>query len=95
MSTNSNDEKNKLLETLRDGPLKVPLFRNQGSNGEFITASPSKIYTDREGNTKQTTSLSGPELLRMSRLMEKAYDRSAEHREAMKATNEQKPERER
>lgn len=85
MSERDNDRSergNKPLETLRDGPLKVSIFRNQGENGAFYTLDPGRIYTDEKSKeVREVSSLSGSEPLRMAHLLTKGYERVGEFRE--------------
>ena len=85
MSERDNDRSergNKPLETLRDGPLKVSIFRNQGENGAFYTLDPGRIYTDEKSKeVREVSSLSGSEPLRMAHLLTKGYERVGQFRE--------------
>ena len=91
-----NDRGNKPLETLRDGALKVAIFRNRSDNGPFYSLDPGRIYTDdRTGDIKEVSSLSGSEPLRMAQLLTRGYERVAEFREQDKedAKEQQKEDR--
>lgn len=73
---------NKPLETLRDGALKVAIFRNRGENGPFYALDPGRIYTDeKSGEVREVSSLSGSEPLRMAHLLTRGYERMQLHRE--------------
>ncbi len=71
----TNETKNKPVETLRDGYLKVAIWRNPTDNGYRYSTGPlQRSYKDKEGQWRETEFLSGHEILRGSRLLEKAYD---------------------
>lgn len=84
MSEQGNDKAdrgNKPVETLRDGALKVSIFRNQSEKGAFYAVDPGRIYTDEaSGDVRETSSLSGSEPLRMAHLLTKGYERVGELR---------------
>lgn len=96
--TNSDDSKrskgNRPVDTLRDGALKLAIFRNERETGASFSVRPGRVYTDEAGNVRETGSLSGSELIRMSRLLEKGYDRIGEFRQ-QRQTERPRRERER
>ena len=66
---------NKPKITLRDGNLKVAIWRNESAKGAFYSITPpTRGYKDGAGAWKETTSLSDTQLLQASRLLERAYD---------------------
>ena len=73
-------EKNPPRDVLRDGNLKASIFRNKGEKGAFYSASLARSYKDQEGQVRDTHSFAGNELLRVSELARKAYDRTQELR---------------
>ena len=76
---------NKPVETLRDGALKLSIFRNQRENGVSFSMQPGRIYTDSQGHVRESASLSGSEPIRMAKLLDKGYDRVADFKAQMKA----------
>lgn len=76
-----NSDSTRPIDTLRDGALKLAIFRNQRKDGAAFAARPGRIYTDESGKARETGSLAGSELIRMSRLLEKGYDRITEFRQ--------------
>lgn len=67
----------KPIDVLRDGALKASLWYHGGDrNGPFITVSLAKTYSDIQGRPADSTSFVGTELLRLSHLLTRAYDRS-------------------
>jgi hypothetical protein len=72
---------NKPVEILRDGALKISIFRNRGEQGDSYSMVPGRIYTDKEtGQVHETNSFSGNEALRMAYLMTKGHERVMHHR---------------
>lgn len=69
---------NKPETTLRDGSISVTIWKNASANGPFYTAEAQRTYTDADGVIKNAASFSRNEILRVSRLMTKAYDLIAE-----------------
>lgn len=69
------------VETLRDKDISASIWKNEGTNGEFHSVTFQRVYTGGGGETKNTSSFSGTDLLKLSRLAEKAYDRIAELRQ--------------
>ncbi|MEM9128267.1 MAG: hypothetical protein AAGA97_00900 [Pseudomonadota bacterium] len=66
----ANNQPDKIL---RDGKLKVTIWRNEGENGPYWTSVPAKTYTDRDGKLKDTSKLVSAENLRMAELMRESY----------------------
>jgi hypothetical protein len=82
MSERDDDRGNEPVDTLRDGALKVSIFRNHGENGDYYTLDPSRIYTDeKSGEVREASSLSGSEPLRMANLLTRSYASVGEFRE--------------
>lgn len=70
---------NKPVETLRDGALKVSIFRNSTERGESYAIVPGRLYTDKQtGEVREASSLGGGEPLRMAHLLTKGHDRVTE-----------------
>lgn len=87
-----SDRGNKPVETLRDGALKVSIFRNRGENGNYYALDPGRIYTDEKtGEVREVSSLSGGEPLRMAHLLTKGYERVGEFREQDKKQAKEGP----
>lgn len=88
MSEHDNETRgrgNKPVETLRDGALKLSIFRNTTERGESYSMVPGRIYTDKEtGQVHEASSLAGSEPLRMAHLLTKGHDRVAAFRELAK-----------
>jgi hypothetical protein len=93
MSERDNDtgpgRGNRPIETLRDGALKVSIFRNSGDRGDFYSMVPGRIFTDdKSDKIRETSSLSGSEPLRMANLLTKGYERVADFRAQSKEDRE-------
>ena len=68
---------NKPVQEVRDGSLKIAIFRNQPKQeGEKprYSGKLTRSYRDAQGDWHDTDYLSGTEFLRAARLLEKAYD---------------------
>ena len=77
---------NKPIITLRDGRLKIAIWKNTKSKGpKYSVTSPVRIYCDEEGNWHETSSLSGTELLQAHTLLMDAYSKIHDFRIADKA----------
>jgi len=70
--------KNRPVETLRDGALKAAIWKNEGEKGAFFNVTFARTYKDAKGNLKDTDSFSGSQLLRLARLADQAYARTRE-----------------
>lgn len=81
--------KNAPVETLRDGALKVSIFKNEYENGTQFSLEPGRIYTDARGSIRESKSLSGSEPLRMSRLLDKGYDRVGQFKAELKRRDQE------
>lgn len=73
----SKKTKTRPVETLRDGAIKAAIWRNESENGDFFSVTFARTYKDSQGDLQDTDSFSGTQLLRLARLAEKAYDRTA------------------
>ena len=78
----TQNQNSKPVETIRDGAIKVSIWKNQGEKGPFCSVKITRTYTDDSGNYHDSDSFSGSELLKVSRLAGKAYDRAFELRAA-------------
>ena len=76
-----SNTKNQPEVTLRDGAIKATIWKNEGENGVFFSVEFSRTYSDEKGNPKDTSSFSGSQLLKLARIAQKAYDRTAQLRE--------------
>lgn len=69
------NETKKPAKTLRDGNIKVVIWKNESKNGPFYSVdAPIRSYMADEAEWKETSSLSGSEPLRAAYLLQKAYD---------------------
>lgn len=80
--------KTRPVETLRDGAIKAAIWRNESENGAFFGVTFARTYKDAGGELQDTESFSGTQLLRLARLAEKAYDRTAKLTKAARAEDE-------
>jgi hypothetical protein len=70
-----SEEKNRPLETLRDGNVKASIWENTRENGVARSVQFRRSYQDAEGKLRDTDSFSGADLLRLARLAGQSYDR--------------------
>jgi hypothetical protein len=76
----STDQARQPADVIRDGALKATIWRNEGEDGPFYSTSLARTFEDRDGNLRDAHSFSGSDLLKISELARKAYDRTAELR---------------
>lgn len=76
----TSNEKNKPVETLRDGSIRATIWKNSSEKGDFYSVQITRTWQDDEGNYHDSDSFSGSQLLRVAHLAAKAYDRTAELR---------------
>ena len=63
---------------LRDGVLSVAVWANKSEDGKlFYSTTFARSYKDGE-DWKETTSLNADDLLKVSRLLQRAYDKIVE-----------------
>ncbi|MBP5856258.1 hypothetical protein KAJ83_04500 [Marivibrio halodurans] len=87
-------------DVIPDRNLKATIWRNEGEKGSYYATEFSRTYTDGEGNLRDASSFIATDLLRVSELARKAYDRTAELRreefkEKRRAQAARRPERSR
>lgn len=73
----SSTSGNKPVNELRDGTIKIAIFRNEGKeegDRPRYSGKLTRSYKDASGDWHDTDYLSGTEFLRAARLLEKAYD---------------------
>ena len=64
-------DRNRPLDTVRDGRLKVTIWENTNDKGDvYHTMTPSKIYEDRDGKLQDSHSFSMGEGLRVAALID-------------------------
>lgn len=84
----SNEPKTRPVETLRDGAIKAAIWRNETEKGVFHRVTFARTYEDDEGKLQDTDSYSGTELLQLSHLAPKAYDRVRKLNKAARIADE-------
>jgi hypothetical protein len=81
-------EKNKPAETIRrPGGLKVTIWKNDGDNGPFYTATPSRSYKDGD-QWKETSSFHQHDLLILAKMFDEAETWIANEQAKAKATQQ-------
>ena len=84
----SKQTKQRPVETVRDGSIKAAIWKNESEKGAFFVVTFARTYKDKEGNLQDTESFSGSQLLRLARLADKAYDRTAKLAKAARAQDD-------
>jgi len=74
-------EKNKPVETIRDGSLSAVIWANEAKNGLRYSVELVRSYKDANDQWQNTGYLSNGEILRGSRLLNMAYDRITHYRQ--------------
>ncbi len=69
-------------QTIRDGNIKATIWRNEGSKGDFYTTDFSRTYKNENEELQDTTGMHHQDLLKISRLSQKAYDYILELKQA-------------
>jgi len=65
-------------ETIRDGAIKATIWANSGEKGTFYSVEINRTYKDAGDQYQDATSFTGTDLLKVSRLAGRAYDRVRE-----------------
>ncbi|MBK9584601.1 MAG: hypothetical protein IPO55_01605 [Alphaproteobacteria bacterium] len=78
---NETRAENRPSDVIRDGNLKASIWRNEGENGISYATVLARTYRTEDGAYRESNSFSGSELLRVSELARKAYDRTGELRQ--------------
>ena len=94
----SDDPRNPPAETLREGPLKAAIWRNESETGPYHSVTLARTYKDQEGNLQDTSSFRAKDMLGLSELARRAHhevherDRAAfkEHRLAQSEQTQSK-----
>ena len=73
--TNSNQPP---VLTLKDGLVGVKIWLNANENGNYYKAQPFRLYELEQGNWQESDSFSRSELLKLNRLLGRAYDHISE-----------------
>lgn len=73
----TTETKQRPVETLRDGPIKAAIWRNESENGPFFAVTFARTYKDSEGKLHDNDSFSGTQLLQLARLADRAYSAAA------------------
>lgn len=82
-------------DVLRDGALKASIWRNEGEKGPFYSTTLARTYkVEGTDELRDSHNFAGTELLRVSELARKAYDRTQELRREDRAPDNAGPDRE-
>lgn len=67
------EEKSRPTESLREGPLKAAIWRNEGQNGDYHTVTLARSYKDKEGNWQDTGTFRAKDMLSLSELARRTH----------------------
>ena len=73
MTETQNTEKQRPVESFRDGAIQVAVWPRKGSNGIFYEIDRSRSYKDKDGEWQKTTLISDRDMLKARYLEEQAY----------------------
>lgn len=68
-------EKQRPADTLRQGPLKATIWKNESENGPLFNTTISRTYQDKEGVWQETSTMREKDLLPMGELGRTAFQR--------------------
>ena len=77
------------FDKVRDGSLTATIWKNEREKAVIYSVEFDRAYTDSEGHIQNARSFSGSQLLRISRLAQKAYDVIQEAKAADRENAEQ------
>tara|TARA_R110000787_G_scaffold16622_17_gene50538 strand:+ start:36217 stop:36528 length:312 start_codon:yes stop_codon:yes gene_type:complete len=75
-----NEDLKRPADVVPDGNLKASIWRNEGDKGAYYATEIARTYKDADGKLQDTHTFVGADLLRISELARKAYDRTTELR---------------
>lgn len=89
--TTMTTQKNKPIDTLRDGAVKATIWKNPGGEGrpDFYSVSLTRTWKDDKGDYHDSDSFTGTDLLIVSRLAGEAYTRVSELRQRDRRAREE------
>lgn len=64
---------NRPEETLREGPLKAAIWRNENDKGAYHSVTLARTYKDRDGNLQDTSNFRPQDMLGLSELARRAH----------------------
>ena len=68
--------------------MRCAIWKNESENGPFHSVTFARTFTNGKDELQDSDSFSGSQLLRLARLAEKAYDRSAKLTRAAREADE-------
>ncbi|MEL6201924.1 MAG: hypothetical protein AAFR39_06145 [Pseudomonadota bacterium] len=66
--SNDTNQPRRPEETVREGPLKAAIWRNESDNGAYHSVTVARTYKDRDGNLQDTQSFRAKDMLGLSEL---------------------------
>tara|TARA_R100000789_G_scaffold17692_1_gene20712 strand:- start:600 stop:896 length:297 start_codon:yes stop_codon:yes gene_type:complete len=75
-----NDDTKGPIDEIPDGNLKASIWRNEGEKGPYYATEITRTYKDADGNLRDAHTFIGADLLKVSELPRKSYERTNELR---------------
>ena len=73
-----NDDTKGPIDEIPDGNLKASIWRNEGEKGPYYATEITRTYKDADGNLRDAHTFIGADLLKVSELPRKSYERTNE-----------------
>ena len=73
MSDDFNNTTPRPADTLREGPLKAAIWRNENDKGVYHSVTLARTYKDQEGNLRDSSSFRAKDMLSLSELTRRAH----------------------
>ncbi len=72
----TNTQKNQPIHTIRDGNIKLVIWKNTGEHGDYYSYDISRSYKNSQGEYQDTRSLGERDILRIGPLTLLAYTKT-------------------
>lgn len=69
----NNTQPRRPEETVREGPLKAAIWRNEGERGAYHSVTVARTYKDRDGKLQDTQSFRSQDMLGLAELARRAH----------------------
>lgn len=71
--TDDTNQPRRPEDTVREGPLKAAIWRNESDKGAYHSVTVARTYKDRDGNLQDTQSFRAKDMLGLSELARRAH----------------------
>lgn len=85
-----SEDRNRPIETLRDGALKASIWENTRDGSASHSVQFRRSYRDQDGQLRDSDSFFGADLLRLAHLATQSHDRLNRLREQSREASEPK-----